>query len=60
MKPLSLCSSPLTVSFLVAYMVAYHRKHRYRKFQRTREAGGRTEGAAVGVAGVYWMWIVLP
>uniref|UniRef100_A0A672ITW8 NAD(P)H oxidase (H2O2-forming) n=1 Tax=Salarias fasciatus TaxID=181472 RepID=A0A672ITW8_SALFA len=31
------------VSFLVACMVAYLRKYRYRKFQRRRKAGDRTE-----------------
>lgn len=33
-------------------MVAYHRKRRYRKFQRTGKAGARAEEAAVGVAGM--------
>uniref|UniRef100_H3C2A7 NAD(P)H oxidase (H2O2-forming) n=1 Tax=Tetraodon nigroviridis TaxID=99883 RepID=H3C2A7_TETNG len=42
------------VSFLVAYMVAYHRKYRYRKFQRTRKAGDRTAEPAVGVAACEW------
>lgn len=51
-KPSRFESSPPTVSFLVAYMVAYHRKHRYRKFQRTRRAGDRTEEAAAGLAGM--------
>lgn len=43
------------VSFLVAYMVAYLRKYRYRKFQRRRRtAGDRTEGPAVGITGNLW------
>lgn len=43
---------PSTVSFLVAYMVAYHREYRYRKFQRRRKAGDGAEEAAVGITGV--------
>lgn len=40
------------VSFLVAYMVAYLHKCRYKKFQRRRKAGDRTEEPAVGIAGM--------
>uniref|UniRef100_G3NS64 NAD(P)H oxidase (H2O2-forming) n=1 Tax=Gasterosteus aculeatus aculeatus TaxID=481459 RepID=G3NS64_GASAC len=39
------------VSFLVAYMVAYLRKYRYRKFQRKRKAVDRTEEPAVEITG---------
>ncbi|KAK5867225.1 hypothetical protein PBY51_011737 [Eleginops maclovinus] len=42
------------VSFLVACMVAYLRKYRYRKFQRRRKAGDRTEEPAVGIAAYEW------
>lgn len=42
------------VSFLVACMVAYLRKYRYRKFQRRRKAGGRTEEPAVGITAYEW------
>lgn len=49
-----LCFDSLTliVSFLVASMVAYLRKYRYRKFQRRRKAGDRTEGPTVGITGM--------
>lgn len=43
---------PSTVSFLVAYMVAYLRKYRYRRFQRRRKGGDRTEEPAVGITGI--------
>ncbi|KAE8296174.1 Dual oxidase 1 [Larimichthys crocea] len=43
------------VSLLVAFMVAYLRKHRYRKFQRRGKAGDRTEGQAVGVTAYEWL-----
>ncbi|KAK9516542.1 hypothetical protein VZT92_024464 [Zoarces viviparus] len=42
------------VSFLVACMVAYLRKYRYRKFQRRRKAGDRTEEPAVEVTAYEW------
>lgn len=42
------------VSFLVACMVAYLRTYRYRKFQRRRKAGGRTEEPAVGINAYEW------
>ncbi|XP_071352391.1 dual oxidase 1 isoform X2 [Trachinotus anak] len=42
------------VSFLVACMVAYLRKYRYRKFQRRRKAGPKTEEAAVGITAYEW------
>ncbi|XP_040894546.1 dual oxidase 1 [Toxotes jaculatrix] len=42
------------VSFLVAGMVAYLRKYRYRKFQRRRKAGAKTEEPAVGIAAYEW------
>uniref|UniRef100_A0A671VYG6 NAD(P)H oxidase (H2O2-forming) n=1 Tax=Sparus aurata TaxID=8175 RepID=A0A671VYG6_SPAAU len=42
------------VSFLVACMVAYLRKYRYKKFQRRRKAGDRTEGPAVGITAYEW------
>ncbi|XP_028263680.1 dual oxidase 2 isoform X2 [Parambassis ranga] len=42
------------VSFLVAYMVAYLRKYRYRKFQRRRKGGDRTEEPAVGITAYEW------
>ncbi|KAK2842412.1 hypothetical protein Q5P01_012612 [Channa striata] len=42
------------VSFLVACMVAYLRKYRYRKFQRRRKAGDRTEESAVGITAREW------
>lgn len=41
-----------TVSFLVAIMVAYLRKYRYKKFQRRRKAGAKTEESAVGITGM--------
>lgn len=40
------------MSFLVACMVAYLRKYRYKKFQRRRKAVGRAEEPAVGIFGV--------
>ncbi|KAF3854959.1 hypothetical protein F7725_023014 [Dissostichus mawsoni] len=40
--------------FLVACMVAYLRKYRYRKFQRRRKAGDRTEEPTVGIAAYEW------
>ncbi len=40
-----------TVSFLVACVVAYLRKYRYRKFQRRRKTGDKTEEPAVGIIG---------
>nr|XP_019934398.1 PREDICTED: dual oxidase 1 [Paralichthys olivaceus] len=42
------------VSFLVACMVAYLRKYRYRKFQRARKAGAKTEELAVGINAFEW------
>ncbi|XP_039990207.1 dual oxidase 1 isoform X1 [Xiphias gladius] len=42
------------VSFLVACMVAYLRKYRYRKFQRRRRVGSRTEEPAVGIPACEW------
>ncbi|KAL4005635.1 hypothetical protein ACER0C_005348 [Sarotherodon galilaeus] len=42
------------VSFLVASLVAYLRKYRYRKFQRRRKAGDRTEEPAVGLSAYEW------
>ncbi|XP_067356679.1 dual oxidase 1 [Channa argus] len=42
------------VSFLVACMVAYLRKYRYKKFQRRRKAGDRTEESAVGITAHEW------
>uniref|UniRef100_A0AAQ4PB93 Dual oxidase n=1 Tax=Gasterosteus aculeatus aculeatus TaxID=481459 RepID=A0AAQ4PB93_GASAC len=42
------------VSFLVAYMVAYLRKYRYRKFQRKRKAVDRTEEPAVEITAHEW------
>uniref|UniRef100_A0A4W6D0Z4 NAD(P)H oxidase (H2O2-forming) n=1 Tax=Lates calcarifer TaxID=8187 RepID=A0A4W6D0Z4_LATCA len=42
------------VSFLVACMVAYLRKYRYRKFQRRRKAGAKTEEPAVGITAHEW------
>ncbi|XP_022048601.1 dual oxidase 1 [Acanthochromis polyacanthus] len=42
------------VSFLVACMVAYHRRYRYRKFQRRRKAGGKTEEPAAGIIAYEW------
>lgn len=33
-------------------MVAHLRKHRYRKFERRRKAGARTEEPAVGISGM--------
>ncbi|KAM9753466.1 dual oxidase 1 [Menidia menidia] len=43
------------VSLLVAFMVAYLRKYRYRKFQRRRgKAGDRTEEPAVGITAYEW------
>ncbi|TNN87094.1 Dual oxidase 2 [Liparis tanakae] len=42
------------VSFLVACMVAYLRTYRYRKFQRKRKAGDRTEEPAVGITACEW------
>lgn len=64
---------PSAVSFLVAYMVAYHREYRYREFQRRRKAGDGAEEASVGMTGAsraraalftvdvsekcFWVWI---
>ncbi|XP_070828301.1 dual oxidase 1 [Chaetodon trifascialis] len=42
------------VSFLVACMVAYLRKYRYKKFQRRRKTGERTEEPAVGITAYEW------
>ncbi|XP_042268972.1 dual oxidase 1 isoform X1 [Thunnus maccoyii] len=42
------------VSFLVACMVAYLRKYRYKKFQRRRKAVGRAEELAVGMTAYEW------
>ncbi|KAL6106580.1 duox2 [Pungitius sinensis] len=42
------------VSFLVACMVAYFRKYRYRKFQRKGKAGDRTEEPAVEITAHEW------
>ncbi|XP_035521216.1 dual oxidase 1 [Morone saxatilis] len=42
------------VGFLVACMVAYLRKYRYRKFQKKRKAGGRTEGPAGEITAYEW------
>ncbi|XP_030587776.1 dual oxidase 1 [Archocentrus centrarchus] len=42
------------VSFLVACLVAYLRKYRYKKFQRRRKAGDRTEKQAVGLSANEW------
>ncbi|XP_068459769.1 dual oxidase 1 isoform X4 [Clinocottus analis] len=42
------------VSFLVACMVAYLRKYRYRKFQRRRKDGDRTEEPSVGITAYEW------
>ncbi|XP_069018991.1 dual oxidase 2 [Embiotoca jacksoni] len=42
------------VSFLVAYMVAYLRKYRYKKFQKRRKDGDRTEEPAVGITAYEW------
>ncbi|XP_047452502.1 dual oxidase 1 [Mugil cephalus] len=42
------------VSFLAACMVAYLRKYRYRKFQRRRKVGDRTEEPAVGITAYEW------
>uniref|UniRef100_A0A3B4WR07 NAD(P)H oxidase (H2O2-forming) n=1 Tax=Seriola lalandi dorsalis TaxID=1841481 RepID=A0A3B4WR07_SERLL len=42
------------VSFLVAVMVAYLRKYRYRKFQRRRKAGPKAEEPAVGITAYEW------
>uniref|UniRef100_A0A3Q3KNH6 NAD(P)H oxidase (H2O2-forming) n=1 Tax=Mastacembelus armatus TaxID=205130 RepID=A0A3Q3KNH6_9TELE len=42
------------VSFLVACMVAYLRKYRYKKFQRRRKAGDRTEEPSVGITAYEW------
>ncbi|XP_029290224.1 LOW QUALITY PROTEIN: dual oxidase 1 [Cottoperca gobio] len=42
------------VSFLVACMVAYLRKYRYRKFQRRSKAGDKTEKPAVGITAYEW------
>ncbi|XP_068579660.1 dual oxidase 1 [Cebidichthys violaceus] len=42
------------VSFLVACMVAYLRKYRYKKFQRRRKAGDRTKEPAVEVTAYEW------
>lgn len=41
-----------TVSLLVAWMVAYFRKYRYRKFQRARQVGDRTDQPSVGITGM--------
>ncbi|XP_037539498.1 dual oxidase 1 [Nematolebias whitei] len=43
------------VSYLVACMVAYLRKYRYRKFQRTKaKAGDRAEEPSVGITAYEW------
>ncbi|XP_070687320.1 dual oxidase 1 [Pempheris klunzingeri] len=42
------------VSFLVACMVAYFRKYRYRKFQRRTKAGAKAEEPAVGITAQEW------
>ncbi|XP_042352652.1 dual oxidase 1 [Plectropomus leopardus] len=42
------------VSFLVACMVAYLRKYRYRKFQRRRKACDKTEEPPVGITAYEW------
>lgn len=42
------------VSFLVASTVAYLRKYRYRKFQRRRKAGDRTDEPALGLSAYEW------
>ncbi|XP_054588942.2 dual oxidase 2 [Nothobranchius furzeri] len=43
------------VSYLVACMVAYLRKYRYRKFQRRKgKAAGRAEEPAVGITAYEW------
>lgn len=41
----------LTVSYFVACMVAYHRKSRYRKFQKRGNPNGRVESKVSGFAG---------
>lgn len=40
------------MSFLVACMVAYLRKYRYKKFQRRRKAAGRAEEPALEITGM--------
>ncbi|KAI3371209.1 hypothetical protein L3Q82_023837 [Scortum barcoo] len=42
------------VSLLVACMVAYLRTYRYKKFQRRRKAGNKTEEPAVGITAYEW------
>ncbi|XP_038562804.1 dual oxidase 1 isoform X2 [Micropterus salmoides] len=42
------------VSLLVAWMVAYFRKYRYRKFQRARQVGDRTDQPSVGITAYEW------
>ncbi|XP_029909915.1 dual oxidase 1 [Myripristis murdjan] len=42
------------VSFIVACMVAFFRKYRYRKFQKRRKAVDRTEEPAVGILAYEW------
>lgn len=42
------------VSLLVACMVAYLRKYRYRKFQRRRKAGAKAEEQTVGITAYEW------
>uniref|UniRef100_UPI003AAC009E dual oxidase 1 isoform X1 n=1 Tax=Centroberyx gerrardi TaxID=166262 RepID=UPI003AAC009E len=42
------------VSFLVACVVAYFRKSKYRKFQKRRKAVDRTEEPAVGIMAYEW------
>nr|XP_046249135.1 dual oxidase 1 isoform X2 [Scatophagus argus] len=42
------------VSFLVACMVAYLRKYRYKKFQRRRKASDKTDKPAVGITAFEW------
>ncbi|XP_062276975.1 dual oxidase 1 [Scomber scombrus] len=42
------------VSFLVACMVAYLRKYRYKKFQRRRKAAGRAEEPAAEITAYEW------
>uniref|UniRef100_UPI0037E74494 dual oxidase 1 n=1 Tax=Semicossyphus pulcher TaxID=241346 RepID=UPI0037E74494 len=43
------------VSFLVACMVAYLRKSRYRKYQKIGKAGDRAEQPAVGIHANEWL-----
>ncbi|XP_053175774.1 dual oxidase 1 [Scomber japonicus] len=42
------------VSFLVACMVAYLRKYRYKKFQRRRKAAGRADEPALEITAYEW------